>query len=204
IQGEKGDTGETGQQGPQGEIGPQGEQGLQGDTGATGAQGPAGPQGEQGIQGEVGPQGPAGADGTPDTNLALDNLVQDSETRTYDINNQKLGFTNGSIGVRTTSPSSALHLAGAIALPIRSISANTALDDNDHTIILTAKNLTITLPSAASCPGRLYIIKNISSGKCQSNTNYINNIGGVDNKLNKGKIYWLQSDGTNWQQLNKS
>ncbi|MBT8211200.1 MAG: collagen-like protein, partial [Eudoraea sp.] len=185
-------------QGIQGETGPQGPQCETGPAGADGAVGPQGPQGE------TGPQGPAGADGTPDTNLALDNLVQDSETRTYDINNQKLGFTNGSIGVRTTSPSSALHLAGAIALPIRSISANTALDDNDHTVILAAKNLTITLPSAASCPGRLYIIKNTSSGNSQSSINYIDNNGSVDNKLNKGKIYWLQSDGTNWQQLNKS
>jgi len=36
-----------------------------------------------------------------DTNLATDDLVQDSETRTYDLNSQALSFINGVFGINT-------------------------------------------------------------------------------------------------------
>ena len=42
-------------------------------------------------------------------NLATDNLTQDAETRTYDMNGQDLNFTNGSFGVGTSNPAGVLE-----------------------------------------------------------------------------------------------
>jgi len=42
------------------------------------------------------------------TNFASDDLTQDAETRTYNINNQDLNFTNGSFGLNKTNPTGTL------------------------------------------------------------------------------------------------
>ena len=42
--------------------------------------------------------------GLLNSNLATDNLTQDAETRTFDMNGQDLNFSNGSFGVGTTNP----------------------------------------------------------------------------------------------------
>jgi len=39
-----------------------------------------------------------------DTNLSTDDLTQDPETRTYDLNEQVLSFINGALGINTTTP----------------------------------------------------------------------------------------------------
>lgn len=136
-------------------------------------------------------------------NLATDNLTQDAETRTYDMNTQNLGFTNGKIGIGTTTPSSRLSIAGSFSSPIRSTSGNTTLGINDFTLIMTDKNLTINLPAANSCTGRIYVLKNIGDGNNFTNINYKDEKGDNENKLDKDKSFWLQSDGTNWQLINK-
>ena len=43
-------------------------------------------------------------------NLATDNLTQDAEARTYDMNTQTLGFTNGSFGIGKNNPNSVLDV----------------------------------------------------------------------------------------------
>ena len=81
-------------------------------------------------------------------NLATDNLTQDAETRTYDMNSQNLGFTNGKIGIGNTTPNSTLQISGSFPTPIRSTAVNTTLGVDDHTLITTTvKDLIITLPS---------------------------------------------------------
>ena len=99
-------------------------------------------------------------------------------------------------------PTSSLHVSGSIAAPIRRTAISTTLDDNDYTIIMTGKNLTITLPAASNSPGRLYILKNISTGDNKTSIKYICNKGFLQNGLKKNKAIWLQSDGTDWQQIN--
>jgi len=64
------------------------------------------------------------------------------------------------------------------------------------------KDLTITLPQASTCPGRLYMFKNISGGNNKTNTEYRCNKGMLMDKLSRNKIVWLQSDGQEWQQIN--
>ncbi|GGD44778.1 hypothetical protein [Muriicola marianensis] len=134
-----------------------------------------------------------------DTNLATDNLTQDAETRTYNMNNQNLGFTNGRVGVGTTTPTSRLGVAGSFSSPIRSTAVNTSLGIDDFTLIMTARDLTISLPAANTCPGRIYVLKNTASGDNATNISYRDKKGDPENKIDKERTLWLQSDGTNWQ-----
>ena len=227
-QGPKGDIGATGPQGPagadgaDGAVGPQGPKGDKGDTGETGPQGPAGadgadgaigpqgPKGDKGDTGETGPQGPEGPQGPPGpsgettggSSMASADLVQNAESRTYDINNQNLSFINGNVGIATSNPTSKLQVNGAFSTPIRSTLVSTTLNENDHTLIMKAKNLIITLPPPEQCIGRTYILVNISSGNNQTATDYTCNRGTPRDDLGKGKSIWLQSDGTTWQQTN--
>src|SRR5262249_15048401 len=77
-----------------GAVGPQGPMGLIGPTGATG---PAGSQGPTGATGATGPQGPAGA--SP-FSLSANNAV----------------YTQGNVGIGTTSPSAKVDLQNGNAI----------------------------------------------------------------------------------------
>lgn len=140
---------------------------------------------------------------TNGTNLATENLTQDNETRTYDMNSQNLGFTNGQVGIGTNTPTSTLQTSGSFAAAIRSTSVNTTLNENDFTLVMTAKNLIISLPAANSCTGRIYVLRNIGNGDNNTNINYLKENGDPEDKLSKDKTYWLQSDGANWHLINK-
>ena len=202
LTGPAGADGEDGADGPQGPIGLTGPAGEKGDTGPQGIQGVQGPKGEKGDKGDTGAQGLPGIDLDDNTTLATSNITQGDENRTYDINNQNLVFTNGNIGIRIPSPTSTLHIGGAIAAPIRTTNSNTTLDENDSTLVMKEQKLNIGLPPASSCPGRIYVLKNISKGNNKTTTKYICNRGFENNSLNRNKAIWLQSDGTNWQQIN--
>ncbi|MCE2614260.1 hypothetical protein LVD13_14895 [Flavobacteriaceae bacterium D16] len=136
-------------------------------------------------------------------NLGTQNLIQDNEPRTYDINGQNLGLTNGNVGIGTNTPNSTLQVSGAVSMPIRSTSVNVTLGSNDYTLVMNNRNLTITLPAANSCQGRIYILKNIANGDNNTSINFLKENGDPDNKLGKDRIIWLQSDGTNWHQITK-
>ena len=78
------------------------------------------------------------------------------------------------------------------------------LTNSDFTLILTGtSDLTITLPNAAANTGRIYVIKNLCSGRSSSSTSvsFIDESGSNSSSLSTNRIYWLQSDGTNWQQI---
>lgn len=137
-----------------------------------------------------------------DTNLATDNLTQDPEPRTYNLNSQTLGLINGNTGFGTTTPNSTVQITGTLSLPIRATSSNTALGASDHTLVLNAGGLTLTLPAASTCQGRIYILKNVSNADSYTSLNFISEDGSLENRLIKSRIYWLQSDGANWQQIN--
>ncbi|WP_221898693.1 hypothetical protein [Robiginitalea sp. SC105] len=130
-------------------------------------------------------------------------MVQDAEARTYNQNGQSLGFTNGQVGVGTATPTSTLSVAGSFSTGIRSTNVNTTLTASDFTLVMYSLGLTINLPAASTCAGRIYILKNLSGGENFTSLNYIAENGSADNKLKKDKVYWLQSDGVNWQQISR-
>ena len=81
------------------------------------------------------------------------------------LNNGGLGISiinGGDVGINTTSPTSPLHVNGAIALPSRISGANQTidLDENDYTLYCNGAGNTIILPSADDAPNRIYRIIN--------------------------------------------
>lgn len=96
---------------------------------------------------------------------------------------------------------STLQIRGSVSKSILTTTANLTLTEDHHTVIL-GGNHNITLPNANSCEGRIYIIKNTNNFATNISA-YINtsNIAGITT-INNNSILWLQSDGSNWQQIN--
>ena len=110
--------------------------------------------------------------------------------------------TNKRLGVKTNAPTSTLHNNGSISLPIRGVTASTTLTESDYTVVKTSgANITITLPAANTCKGRVYVIKKPNNGTLTispSGGDQIDNAANVS--LNSGSrvSYTIQSDGDNW------
>ena len=72
---------------------------------------------------------------------------------------------SGNVGIGTASPTSTLHNAGSIAMPITTKTADYTAGASDYTILVSCSsaNITITLPAVASYVGRIYNIKKIDA-----------------------------------------
>jgi hypothetical protein len=108
----------------------------------------------------------------------------------------------GLVGINTTTPTSRLQVNGSFSTATVSVAGAYTATAADFTIISTATtNVTITLPAASGCSGRIYIIK---KGVVNGNTITIGSNGGtIDGAANiTFTTGWgfrmLQSNGTNW------
>ncbi len=106
---------------------------------------------------------------------------------------------DGKVGIGTTAPNSILETSGSFSASIIATTANLTLDETNYTVIL-GGNHTVTLPAANSCQGRIYILKN-TTAFTPGISNYFDSIGTLANTIPLG-VTQLQSDGTNWQQIN--
>ncbi|MBV8255511.1 MAG: hypothetical protein JO154_23135 [Chitinophaga sp.] len=115
----------------------------------------------------------------------------------------------GGVGIDTNTPTANLSVNGSFSTNIRSTAVSTTLAANDHTLILTANNLTITVPAAsASNKGRVYVIKQGTNGNSfvlapatgqQIDINALNANVTINNGAAKqGASATIQSDGTRW------
>ncbi|WP_299683481.1 PA14 domain-containing protein [uncultured Tenacibaculum sp.] len=96
---------------------------------------------------------------------------------------------------------STFQVVGSVSKSIETVTGNLTLTEDHHTLIV-VNNATITLPAANTCNGRIYVVKNIS-GSTITISNYLDQTN--NNSTTIGAInLWLQSDGTNWQQINSS
>ena len=134
----------------------------------------------------------------------------DTNTGMFRADEDQIGFsTNGqeairiddsqNVGVGTIAPNSTLHTGGSFSTAILITNSDLTLDNSHHTIIL-GDNHNITLPSANLFTGRIYIIKNTTAFTPTIST-YLDSDGAITNTIALGVIQ-LQSDGTNWQQIN--
>lgn len=98
---------------------------------------------------------------------------------------------------------STFQVEGSVSKSILVITSQSSLTltEDHHTIIL-RDNTSITLPSASSCKGRIYVIKNTTSSSI-SISSYRDHKDASKTTLAKERIIWLQSDGTEWQQISK-
>ena len=71
---------------------------------------------------------------------------------------------SGNVGIGTNAPTSTLHVAGTMALPITTKTATYTASATDYTLICnnTSGAITINLPAASGCSGRVYVVKKIS------------------------------------------
>lgn len=112
----------------------------------------------------------------------------------------------GMVGIGTASPTSRLTLNGSLARNIVTITTSTytATGADTHLIINCACGTTITLPPAASYPGRELTIRTTTANNTISaSSNVVQLAGGAPTPgvLSGGAGKWtmLVSDGTNWQ-----
>ncbi len=97
---------------------------------------------------------------------------------------------------------STLQVDGSISTAIFTTTANLTLDEDYHTIIL-GGNHNITLPAANICSGRIYVIKN-PNAFTPTISAFLNLSGTITTSLISESVLWIQSDGTNWQQINSN
>lgn len=109
----------------------------------------------------------------------------------------------GNVGVGTATPASKLSVNGSFGTAITISSASILLTDVHHTVILqTNSGLTVTLPNANLCAGRIYRIvntTNLPSATSASYTSYVTGSGSTVIPANNRIV--LQSDGSNWYQI---
>jgi hypothetical protein len=97
-----------------------------------------------------------------------------------------------------------LQVLGGLSLPIRTTVANTSFTlDVDHTIVLNAATLTITIPAAAAGnTGCIVAIVNDNASAASTfSQNYVNFAGASVNTIPANAAIWIQSDGTNWKRI---
>lgn len=148
VTGLQGSTGATGPQGPSGADGVTGPQGPSGADGATGPQGPSGPNGTTGAQGPTGAQGVTGplVTGTTGQTLMFNGTSWVASSVIY--NDGTNAMINGGFGVNKVTQT------GAAVTTYTATLNDFFIEYNNPTF-----GLTLNLPPAASCPGKIYVIK---------------------------------------------
>lgn len=123
----------------------------------------------------------------------------------YATTNEKLRInSSGYVGVSTSSPTSTLHVTGSVAKSITTKTANYTATVNDHTIICNNSGgaITISLPAASGCSGRVYVIKKVSAIllNVTIDPNGAETIDGSSTRVLTLQYegVMLQSDGSNW------
>ncbi|NHF61386.1 hypothetical protein FK220_018680 [Flavobacteriaceae bacterium TP-CH-4] len=128
------------------------------------------------------------------------------------------------VGIMVTNPQATLHVGGNLIVDgtityggggtvlsksptdtkgIRRLSTpEVVLSKSDDTVILEGTVTQIVLPPPGpSNTGHVYIIKDLGGVPTTSNIPYVSGDGESSTTIKKG-VLWLQSDGTDWQQIN--
>lgn len=131
-----------------------------------------------------------------------DNLA---ETNTQNI------YQMGKVAIGANLGNSTLSVTGSFSLPIKQITADYTVTENDYTLVCRhTAAITVSLPDPATCSGRIYCI--INNGSDKVTTNYAfevstnttqsfipkSGMGISVSYPNFGQKYTLQSDGTQW------
>lgn len=105
------------------------------------------------------------------------------------------------VGVANPTPLSTLDVNGAIGIKVKS-GQNAGVNNPDNTASIWLYSTgagTISLPAAATCTNRLYIIVN-QSGAARNISSYQNLAGAAQTTLANATSITIMSNGTNWLQ----
>lgn len=115
------------------------------------------------------------------------------------------------VGVGTVSPNSTMDIRGSLSTSCRAFSSATTINDSDYTIVFTGTGASsATLPTAASCAGRTYVIKNAATGSpvpvLSISTTAAQTIDGQTTWYldEPNEAIMLTSNGSNWVVNNQS
>ena len=114
---------------------------------------------------------------------------------------------NNAVGVNNSTPGSGLHVNSSFATAITVKSQDYTLTADDHTVLVNCSggNVTITLPTAVGCAGRLYVIKRVDSSGNSVNidANGSEQIEGSTSLVGvaSGGSLTLQSDNSGWWKM---
>jgi cytoskeletal protein CcmA (bactofilin family) len=93
-----------------------------------------------------------------------------------------------------------LNVDGAFSAPIVTTSSNVTLGSSDYTVILTGSTPQVTLPSASTTTGRMYVIVNQTSGS-RTISSYKNFSNSNTTTVPANSAIVVQSNGTSWYQI---
>lgn len=84
----------------------------------------------------------------------------------FDINNPNATLSITGVGnfiVNGTTPNSKFEVVGSNGRSITTVTGNTTIGEHHTILVNNSGSVTITLPAAATCTGRIYVIKKISA-----------------------------------------
>ncbi len=151
------------------------------------------------------------------TVLSIKDLINQTGTASgaityFDINPTRTGVLGTEYGVLvrptatlsgfgTATPVSNLEIAGSLGSAITTSTGSLTLDATHHTIIITSGTGTYTLPSASAATRRQYIIIN-QTGSGITVSSYKDKTGSSATTIAANAALKIQSDGSNWYQIN--
>lgn len=185
--------------GPPGNPGPKGDTGAAGAAGAAGAVGPAGPAFSYGILATRPSVGAAGDKG-------LYYATDQSGGTLYQVQGGAWGQITRGLTQAPVAHGTA-HATGAsdtVPHALRTITANDSVTSSDDTIAVNANGVTVTLPNAATTPGRVLEITNDASADDLVTGTTVASAGGLIagsasvNFIGAYSTLTVRSNGTNW------
>jgi hypothetical protein len=130
---------------------------------------------------------------------STNDVAQNNNNFYFDAVNYRLSVAGGS------SPASTLQVGGSVGTAIATKTASYSASTNDYTILCnnTTAAITISLPTAVGCAGRIYVIKKISpAGNNVTVAGYLGSetIDGSTTYILTAQYanVMIQSDGTSW------
>lgn len=135
----------------------------------------------------------------------LANLQGGTTAEYYHLTNTEHGYVSGvnAQALQTTASPTfvGLNVNGPLSQKFITVTDSVVLDSTYNVVYCNkATAMTVTLPAAASCSGRIYVIKNINSGIVTIDGNSTELIDGEETRqlVTKYKSYTLQSNGSAW------
>lgn len=136
----------------------------------------------------------------------LSSLQEDGDWET----NEEAVYSDGlNVGIGTPSPSSSLSVNGSIAFKVEQFQGpvNADLTISSNIILANVSNgdITLNLPDASSCPGRMYKIKRFGNEPLSSDVTLLPLLGqSIEGQTEEvltgfdGQVVEIISDGSNW------
>jgi hypothetical protein len=160
------------------------------------------------VQGSDGYYGALNVKGGTGDSAWLWQPANTSELRFFTVDDDRIVILGtGEVGIGTSAPKSGLHINSSLATALSVKSSDYTLTGADHTILVDCSNgnVTLTLPTAVGCVGRIYMIKRVdgTNNAANINSNGSEEIEGSTNPASVAALgsLTLQSDNSGWWKM---